>query len=310
MKIIVIGAGSVGIGVAATLSIGGADITIVARGQAVEALRGMAIRISSVLGDSTINSGNFSVVDERSLGSCYDNGSQFKRLILNCDVVIVATKAYAVTSSLQSIIPIIKESSNPPLFLLLQNGWGSAEEAKQQLPARTAIFCGRVISGFERRSFTHVNITIHGDAVRIGSLFGDDPAKIQSLIVLAQNGFLPFEYESRIAIVLLQKLLYNICLNPLGALMQCTYGELIANKYTEALMHDIANEAIVAINASRCLNLYPSGFDYVRHDLIPKRIPKTAAHRSSMLQDIIAGRKTEIDYLNGAISKSALSMVF
>lgn len=298
MKVAVVGAGSVGIGVAASLSIGGAEIAIIAR-QTAQKLREQNIIITGVLGNYTINS--FAV--GQCPGLSPDTNTKFKSLISDCDVVVVATKAYDIIPALQPLVQIIEQRATPPVFLLLQNGWGSAEEAKQLLPTGTAIFSGRVITGFERRLSSHVNITAHGDAVRVGSLFGDDPAKIKPFINIAQKGFLPFVYNAEIETVLLQKLLFNLCLNPLGALMQCAYGELIANKYTEALMHELAEEAIITIVASRGLKLYSGGSDYVQNDLIPNRIPRTAAHRSSMLQDINAGRKTEIDYLNGAISK-------
>jgi 2-dehydropantoate 2-reductase len=64
-----------------------------------------------------------------------------------------------------------------------------------------------------------------------------------------------------------------------------------------------ADEAIRVLGATREYKSFDSGLHYVESSLIPIVVPKARAHRSSMLQDIEAGRKTEIDYLNGAVLK-------
>ena len=46
-----------------------------------------------------------------------------------------------------------------------------------------------------------------------------------------------------------------------------------------------------------------SGMAYARDRLTPIVLPRSAGHRSSMLQDIAAGRRTEIDSLNGAVAR-------
>jgi 2-dehydropantoate 2-reductase len=69
----------------------------------------------------------------------------------------------------------------------------------------------------------------------------------------------------------------------------------------------LANETIKLVQLERHLNLAASGDDYVESFLVPLVIPKGAAHRSSMLQDVEAGKRTEIDYLNGAVVRMGAS---
>jgi 2-dehydropantoate 2-reductase len=185
--------------------------------------------------------------------------------------------------------------------LLLQNGWGTADEARQVAPKGTPVFSGILMVGLERLSPSHMHIHAYGDATRVGSLFGEDKKALQAIFDAPRPGFIPFAYETDIQPIILTKLLYNICLNPLGALRRMTYGELMTNEETLRLMSDIAEEGIAALKAARGFALFASGEVYVRSELVPKWLAKVGPHRSSMLQDLEAGRKTEIDYLTGAI---------
>lgn len=283
--ITVLGAGSVGLGIAATLAEAGADITLLARGEAVERLRTEGMRITGVVGEHMINPGYFAAEDANNLPA------------LACDILIVTTKTYEVAPALKATIPKIKANA----LLLLQNGWGTADEAKKIMPPGTPIFTGILMVGLERKSPAHMHIHAYGDATRVGSLFGADKKFIQPLFDLPRSGFIPFKYEEDIEPVVLTKLIYNICLNPLGALRHCSYGDLMTNEETLVIMCKIAGEAIQVLKAARGFARFADGDAYVRRELVPKWLAKVGPHRSSMLQDLESGRKTEIDYLNGAI---------
>ena len=82
-----------------------------------------------------------------------------------------------------------------------------------------------------------------------------------------------------------------------------TYGELMSNQHTRQLISRVADETIRVIQAERKVALAQDGEEYVEKSLTPFVLPKAAAHRSSMLQDVEAGRRTEIDYLNGAVGR-------
>ncbi len=80
-----------------------------------------------------------------------------------------------------------------------------------------------------------------------------------------------------------------------------SYGELLENAHSRGLIAHLADETL-RVFASRS-NHRPAenGVHNVEGTLIPVVIPRSAAHRSSMVQDLESGRRTEIDYLNGAI---------
>jgi len=287
MKAAILGAGSVGLGIAATLAEAGAKVTLVTRGASLQRLQSEGIRITGVVGEHVIVPRDIAVEDVNNLPA------------LACDLLIVTTKTYEVAPALQALMPVL--AAKPPALLLLQNGWGTADEAKNIMPVGTPIFSGILMVGLERKSPVHMHIHAYGDATHVGSMFGDDKKILGPLFNLPRPGFIPFEYEAQIELIILTKLIYNMCLNPLGALRSCTYGDLMRNEETLGIMCRIAGEAIKVLKAVRGFSRFTDGEAYVRGELVPKWLAKVGQHRSSMLQDLESGRKTEIAYLNGAI---------
>ena len=96
------------------------------------------------------------------------------------------------------------------------------------------------------------------------------------------------------------KVLYNIALNPLSAIFQITYGQIADNPHTRWLAKKMINEAFqVAMASGQHLGM--NAADEYLKILWNEKLPPTRDHRSSMLQDILRGKKTEIDFINGAI---------
>jgi 2-dehydropantoate 2-reductase len=222
-----------------------------------------------------------------------------------CDVLIIATKAYQVQEALTSLMQNTPQASMPPpspkAVLLLQNGWGSADEARAVLPPGVPVFSSIMMIGIERRSPIHVNVNVQASPIRVGTLYASAPELMRDAVQRGQAGFLPITYEHPVEPAILNKFLFNTCLNAIGAITRMTYGELVSNDHARHLITQVADETIRVILAERRLALAPNGATYVEKTLTPFVLPKAAAHRSSMLQDVEAGRRTEVDYLNGAV---------
>ena len=99
-----------------------------------------------------------------------------------------------------------------------------------------------------------------------------------------------------------EKVLYNSALNPLGALFDVPYGRLGKNPETYEFMRNILKEIFSILEAKSIKVSYRSAEEYFQF-FLENQLPPTKDHHSSMFQDIQAGRKTEIDSLNGAISE-------
>ena len=290
LRISVLGSGSVGLAIAATYARAGQNVTLLARGAAVAELRRNGIKVSGVSGDHHIEPQRLKVSD----------AAKPDPEDIACDVLVVATKAYQVHDVLKRLMQGADPAVAPRAVLLLQNGWGSADDARSVLPG-TAIFSSIMMIGIERRSSVHVNVNVQASPIRVGTLFAGNSELMRDAVERGKAGFLPITYEDPVEPAILNKFLFNTCLNAIGAITRMTYGELVSNEHTRHLIAQLAEETIRVVRAERRFDLAPNGATYLEKTLTPFVMPKGAAHRSSMLQDVEAGRRTEIDYLNGAV---------
>jgi len=99
-------------------------------------------------------------------------------------------------------------------------------------------------------------------------------------------------------------MLYNCALNPLGALLDVPYGVLAESESTRHIMGHIVQEVFAVMTSAGYETHFqtPEAFLDVFYSTL---VPDTAQHRSSTLQDIKAGKRTEIDALNGAVLELA-----
>ena len=295
LRISVLGSGSVGLAIAASYARAGQRVALLARGSTVPQLRTEGVRVSGVCGDHRI--------DPQQLKVCDADRPDAEDVA--CDILIVATKAYQVQEALTNLMQNAPQTSMPPptprAVLLLQNGWGSADEARAVLPPGVPVFSSIMMIGIERRSPAHVNINVQASPIRVGTLYESAPELMWDAVQRGQAGFLPITYEHPVEPAILNKFLFNTCLNAIGAITRMSYGELVSNVHTRHLIKQVAGETIRVVRAERQAEVALDGESYVEQTLTPFVLPKAAAHRSSMLQDVEAGRRTEIDYLNGAV---------
>jgi len=284
----VFGAGAVGLGFASALLAAGTRVRIVARGATADALRAHGLRRTGLFGRAEAPPGSFGVAES---ASALPAGV--------ADFALVATKAFDTEAAALALAAAPHAAGARTLFVLCQNGWGNAERFAAHFPA-ARVFCARVITGFRRPALHQVDVTVHAEPVHVGSLFGADSEQVAPLCAAIARGGLPCEPSARIAEDLWAKLLYNATLNPLGAILGASYGALGASPHTRPVMEALARETFVAMRASGFRTHWPSPDAWLA-DFYARLLPPTAAHESSMLQDLRAGRRTEIDAISGAV---------
>jgi len=123
---------------------------------------------------------------------------------------------------------------------------------------------------------------------------------LKNLAAVFKQAGIPTRTSSEVMKYVWGKIIYNSALNPLGALLNVEYGRLAEVEHTRELMDGVISEIFALLTAMGQETFWPDA-DAYRDDFYEKMVPTTASHHSSMLQDIMRGRMTEIDALNGAV---------
>ena len=292
MRVLIYGGGSVGLGVGSCLVKAGAEVDIVGRDNTVQALRKGGLVRSGIFGDYRAGQGAF--------GSfCTLNEIQKKVY----DYILVCVKSFDTFEAAKELSGHKRLFGDETKIVLFQNGWGNAEVFLSFFE-KERIYNARVITGFHRPKSNEVEITVHADAIRIGSLFGGDLSSIEQLCLLISKGDIPCEKTSDIGKDLWAKMLYNCALNPLGAILDVPYGVLAESEFTRVIMNGIVEEIFKVMAAAGYETRWEKPEDFLEV-FYKKLVPDTAEHKSSTLRDILAKKKTEIEALNGAVIKLA-----
>jgi 2-dehydropantoate 2-reductase len=287
MKALIIGTGAVGCAAAIAAIHGGMETAVLARKETAEYLRAHGLKRTGIFGDITIPADRFAV---------YEN---YDEVPSGFDYVIVAVKTLAneeVAGELNAHSDILKEDGRIVIF---QNGWGNDVPYLAYFPSRQ-VFNARVITGFERVAPGITNVTVHTAPILLGSLHGDAAFVLEPLAKAIRDSGIPSEISGELEEALWAKMLYNTTLNPLGAILNMSYGQLCSSQHLIGIMNRMIEETFAVIEAAGYRTFWKNAEEY-KDVLYNKLIPDTFAHRSSTLQDIEKGQLTEIGTLNGCI---------
>jgi 2-dehydropantoate 2-reductase len=268
------------------------NIDIISRKETATLLKHQGLKRTGIFGNYYAQSSKFG-----NYSSLYEVPKKIYDFILVC---IKSSDSEFAAQDISNHTSLIDHKTKVVLF---QNGWGNAEIFLRCF-SRDNVCNARVITGFYRPKKNEVNITVHADSIHIGSLFSDDPSPLEELSKAIDLGGIPCELTQKIEKDLWAKMLYNCALNPLGAIFRVPYGVLGELEYSRKIVNKIFKEIYEVMNAAGYSTHWNSAEEY-KHVFYEKFLPATAAHESSTLQDIEAKKKTEIDFLTGAVVKLA-----
>lgn len=285
---LIYGAGAIGSVLGGFLHKVGSSVTLAGRGEHFRALSEKGLRITGIWGEHYLPPGEVQILSGQ---------KQAKKF----PVILLCVKSKDTLASVVEAAPLLEEGG---IMISMQNGLNNWEAVASQVgEERTA--GARVIFGAEIMKPGLVKVTVNADDVLLGEPFQPVNRPLLAAVQkdLSSSG-IPVRIVSREEIwaAIWGKVLYNCSLNPLGALLEVPYGRLGENEETREVIKKIIREIFLVIRDKGIEVPYRDADDYF-HFLMEKQLPPTRDHRASMLQDILTGRKTEIDALNGAISE-------
>ncbi|GLS82779.1 ketopantoate reductase family protein [Paraferrimonas haliotis] len=209
--------------------------------------------------------------------------------IPSIDCLIVCTKAYQVVDALKPLIEQLPSSSS---IVLCHNGLGPHIEVCELLGAEQSLLLATTTHGALTKSSTQV---IHSGlgTTKLGQISGSPLAPLLERQLLA--GFGAERLTDDVLSAVWQKLVINCAINPLTAIHRVANGELLDKRF---------NADIAAIVAEVCQVARADGITLDPQASLEKVyqvITATASNTSSMAQDVIAGRPTEISAINGYV---------
>ena len=208
------------------------------------------------------------------------------------DFVLVTVKAY----DSEAVALLLKKTvmRNVPV-LSLQNGLGNVEELTRRLGADSTI-AGTTTEG---AMTTGPGAVIH---TGLGMTWvGEVNGKLSDRCLTIQRAFRKAGFTTivsdNIRGVLWAKAIVNSAINPVTAITRVRNGDVLKMSGLREIALELVDEGVAVARANGIL-LEPSP-----KSLLAKILALTTRNKSSMLQDIEAGRKTEVRQLNGSISR-------
>jgi 2-dehydropantoate 2-reductase len=290
VKVLVFGAGAVGLGLASFLLQGEQRVHLVGKEKTALALRKNGLKRRGIFGEVWFSPQQFTVSS-----NLVETGRE------TFDFYLICTKSHDTENSARQLKGESNLARQKSPIVLCQNGWGNAEIFSRFFPNKQ-VFNARVITGFIRPEPHVVDVTVHAQPVHLGSLFHEYSTCLLDLAEALSQGGIPSAVTNGIGKDLWAKMLYNCPLNGLGAVLQVPYGHLGASGNSRAIIKQIVEEVFQVMQGLDYESHWQSSEEYLQY-FYAKLLPSTYEHESSMLQDIRAGRNTEIEALNGVIVK-------
>ena len=277
--IAVVGAGAVGCYFGGMLARAGANVTLIGRRAHVDAIKRDGLLLQSLDFRQYIP-----VAATEDMGAVGD-----ARLVLFC------VKSADTDDAARAMAPQLAADT---VVLSLQNGVNNVERIR--LHVQAPVIAGLVYAAAEMSAPGSVRHTGGGSLVigRLNALPGDqetDPRRLSEIAALFTGAGIAVKISADIAAELWSKLVMNCAYNAISALSRAPYGRMVALPEIREIMRQTVDEVVQVARAKGIRlpgDMAEAAFRLA--DAMPATLSSTA-------QDILKGKRTEIDHLNGYV---------
>lgn len=282
MKVCILGAGALGCSIGGALAEAGADVWLINRSKAhVDAINGQGLRVREAGGAER-------VIRARASTDCQSIGP--------ADLVVVLVKSFDTRSAIEAAAPIVGERT---VVMSLQNGLGH-EDVLSDVVGRARVLAGKTYVGGVMLGPGHIIGGTRGKKTYIGELDGRVTPRAQAIAAEFNRAGLDTTVSDNIVGTMWDKLLVNVSTGALAGITRLPYGPLYEVPEVEATALAAVAEAMAVAQAKG-----------VRLSI---REPREAwqmasaglarEFKTSMLQSLEKGSRTEIDFINGAVVRA------
>jgi len=285
MRITVVGAGAMGASYGGHLARTGHEVALLDTWQDhVDAINRDGLRVDGVLGEHRI----------RLPASTAPTGVAMHG---SADVAIVFVDANNTAKAAEVLAGLLAPDG---FAITFQNGIGNVEKLQTALgPER--VLGGSSMCSAASRAPGHVTLT-HMGTTSVGELHGSDSPRVQAMLDALRGAGFEAEHEPNVMGLIWQKFVVNCATNAIAATTGLRGGEIVRLAELDAFQDRVLEEIMAVTRAKQIRLPYPDIAAKVKANCHKK------FNKPSMLQHVEAGRRTEIEALNGALIREAQAL--
>lgn len=279
MNIVVYGAGAVGGYFGGKLSKAGFNVTYIARGKTLEAIKANGLQVKSIYGDFVVHPKVTNDISE----------------IKNPDVVILGVKSWQIEDVAKQLKSVISKNT---LVLPLQNGADNADRLREILnPENVLAGLCKIVSKIESPGV--INHFVFEPEIVFGEYNNQKTERVKALKSIFDKAGFKNTLSEDIHLDIWKKFLFIATVSGIGALTRSPFGVMREDENIRNMLYQTAHEIVTIANA-KGIGLTNDDIDMILK-AVDNLIPETTA---SMQRDIMEGRPSELDNFNGFIVKA------